>query len=84
MSIKMAIQIKDLQERVAALEERVKGEVPEAHVETHATGNEFVGPLRLKHCGFGRWDILDEHGAKLNGNWLSKVDAEAFVAEHAP
>jgi hypothetical protein len=83
MSMKMAIQIQRLEERMDALESRVKGDVPEAHVETHATGNEHVGPLRIKHVGFGRWDVVNETGARLNGYWMKKVDAEAFITEHA-
>ena len=81
MSMKMAIQIQRLEERMDALESRVKGDVPEAHVETH--GNEHVGPLRIKHVGFGRWDVVNETGARLNGHWMKKVDAEAFITEHA-
>jgi len=83
MSIKMSIQIQELQARVTELEKLVRGEVPKAHIDHHEKGNEFVGPLRLMHRGFGRWDVVNEHGAALNGEWMRKSDAESFIAEHA-
>jgi len=83
MSMKMQVQLNQLQARVDQLEKLVTGEVPIVHAEHPETGNEHVGALRLKHKGWGFWDVVNQNGAVLNGGRMKKQEAEDFIASHA-
>jgi hypothetical protein len=39
----------------------------------------FADPLEAKHLGFGKYDVLDANGVKVNTETLNKAAAEAVV-----